>query len=133
MQRIPLEAIPNQTFTAVLNDNSWDITIKTAKDITAVTISLNNELIISNARAVSNTLLIPSRYQELKSGNFLFLTKDYQLPIYTEFGLTQRLIYVTNDELEAARQPVGYPITESVFDPIADLPLRFKPQGYTIA
>lgn len=133
MQQIPLQPIPNQSFTIVLDDNSWDISLRTAKDITAVSLSLNNEVLLSNIRAVANSLIIPYRYKELKSGNFLFLTKNFELPFYTQFGLTQKLVYVSNAELEDARLPLGYPITQSVFDPNGDVPLRFKPQGYVLA
>lgn len=132
MQLIPLQAIPNQAFTIVLDNNQWLFTIKTANEITAVSVGLNNDVVLDNARAIANGLIIPSIYEEQESGNFIFLTQNFQLPYYTQFGTTQVLIYVTNAELATFRAPVALPITASDFSPLGDLPLRFSPQGYTV-
>ncbi len=130
MQLIPLQALPNQAFTIVLDNNQWLFSIKTANGITAISLGLNNNVIMDNMRIVANNLIIPSRYQE--SGNFFFLTQNFQLPYYTEFGTTQSLIYVSAEELAALRAPVVPPITAGDFSPIAALPLRFAPQGYSL-
>ncbi len=130
MQLIPLQTIPNQAFTIVLDNNQWLFLIKTANGITSVSLGLNNDVVIDNTRAVANGLIIPSRYQE--SGNFIFVTQNFQLPYYTEFGTTQALIYVTAEELATFRAPVALPITASDFSPLGALPLRFAPQDYTV-
>lgn len=130
MQLLPLQAIPNQAFSIVLDNNQWLFVIKTTNGVMSVSLGLNNDVVLDNARAVANGLIIPSRYQE--SGNFIFVTQNFQLPYYTEFGTTQALIYVTAAELETFRAPVGLPITASDFSPLGALPLRFAPQGYTV-
>ena len=130
MQLLPLQAIPNQAFSIVLDNNQWLFVIKTTNGVMSVSLGLNNDVVLDNARAVANGLIIPSRYQE--SGNFIFITQGFQLPYYTEFGTTQALIYVTAAELETFRAPVGLPITASDFSPLGALPLRFAPQGYTV-
>jgi hypothetical protein len=128
MMQIPLRAVPNQSFTAILDGNTWAITLKTVGDATAVSLTLNNTALLTGARAAAGALVIPSRYEE--SGNFLFLTAGNELPYYTQFGVTQSLVYVSAAELAAARTPPALPLTAADFNPLAALPPRFSPRGY---
>lgn len=130
MQIIPLQTLPNQSFNIVLDNNSWGFALKTCNGETAASITLNNNIVIENTRAIANGLIIPSIYEEADSGNFMFLTQNFQLPDYTQFGVTQVLVYLTASELTTIREPLGYPITANDFNSIAALPLRFAPQGY---
>jgi hypothetical protein len=129
MQSIPLQAIPNQSFSITLDGNQWNFTLKTTNGVISVTLAKNNVTLIENMRAVANGLIIPAKY--LEDGNFLFLTQNFQLPDYTQFGVTQLLIYITAAELTASRTPTSSIITVASFSPIAALPLRFAPTGYT--
>lgn len=132
MLNLPISALPNQEFQVVLDQNSWDISIKATNGIMAVSLTLNNNIVIQGARAVAGALIIQSQY--LESGNFFFITQNYELPDYTQFGITQSLIYVSAQELAAYRATPSSPIiTAAYFNPIASLPLRFAPQNYTIA
>ena len=130
MQIIPLQQIPNQSFSIVLDNNQWAFMLKETNDTVSASIVLNNVTVLDNIRAVANALIIPSRYEE--SGNFLFITQNFALPNYTQFGVTQLLIYISAAELEAFRTPDALPITAADFSAIAALPLRFMPQGYTL-
>ncbi len=123
MIQIPLQPLPNQSFFITLDNNQWNFTLKTTNGVISASISLNGVEILSNTRCVANQLIIPSIYEE--SGNFLFQTQLFQLPEYTQIGITQRLVYVTASELEIYRTPVAFPITAQDFNPIAALPLRF--------
>lgn len=125
MQNIPLQIIPNQSFSIVLDNNQWNFVLKTTNGVTAVSLTLNNNSVIENMRAVANQKIIPSQYEE--AGNFMFLTQNFQLPDYTQFGITQILVYITASELEAFRAPIIPPITAANFNPIAALPVRFAP------
>lgn len=130
MQSIPLQSIPNQSFSITLGGNQWNFTLKTTNGVIAVTLAKNNIAIINNLRAVANTLIIPARY--LEDGNFLFLTQNFQLPDYAQFGITQLLVYLSPADLIASRTPTSSPIIRAAdFNPIAALPLRFAPQGYS--
>lgn len=133
MQTVPLQAIPNQSFFIVLDNNEWNFTIKTANRITSVTITLNNILLIENVRTVAGQLIIPYTYLEKSVGNFIFLTQNFELPFYTQFGTTQSLVYVTDAELQAIRAKDFPPVKATDFSAIAALPLRFAPQGYVEA
>lgn len=129
MQTIPLQSIPNQEFTIQLNNNLFDITIRETNGCMSVSITINSVLTIENMRIVAGMRLIPSQYEE--AGNFIFASNNEDLPFYTEFGNSQQLVYVTAAELAIIRAPVAPPITASYFNPLAALPLRFSPQGYT--
>jgi hypothetical protein len=134
MMSLPLQQVPNQSFSALLDGNQWDFVLKTVEDTTTVSLTLNGNDIMDNGRAVAGGFIIPSIYQEYSSGNFFFVTQNFDLPYYTEFTVTQYLIYVSAAELAALRAPSASPfITADDFNPIAALPLRFSPQGYVLA
>lgn len=99
---IPLIAVPNQTFSIQLDGTLFNLTLKSVVNFTAVTIFQNNVLILSGMRAVAGTPVIP--YQYLEAGNFIFVTANEEYPVYTEFGSTQYLFYLTQAELEALRE-----------------------------
>lgn len=131
MQQIPLQAIPNQSFSITLDNNNWDIAIKTTNGCTSVSLTLNRVVVIENMRAVANTKIIPAEYEE--AGNFAFVSKGQALPSYVDFDITQALLYITADDLAAIRVPIAPKITSPDFDSVAPLPLRFSPQGYVLA
>jgi hypothetical protein len=129
MMQVPIQAIPNQSFSLILDDNNWDFLLKTVEDSTVVSLTLNGSDVVDSTRAVSGSLIIPSQYEE--SGNFFFTTASFELPFYTSFNVSQSLIYVSAAELSVFRAPPLLPITAAYFNPIAALPLRFAPQNYT--
>lgn len=127
-QQIPIQAIANQAFTVLLDNNTWDFVIKDTNDVMSVSLALNSVDILDNARAAAGMRVIPSQYEE--SGNFVFYTQNFALPNYTQFNVTQILVYYSSTELTSIRTPPSLPITAAYFNPIAALPLRFAPQGY---
>ena len=131
MMNIPLNPVPNQSFTVTLDNNNWGITIKTVDFLTVVSLTLNNMDVVDSAHAVAGALIIPAQYLEQNSGNFFFTTAEQQIPFYNQFGLTQSLLYISASELAAFRQAPPDPVTAAYFNPIAALPLRFSPQGYS--
>jgi len=131
MMNLPVQQLPNQSFTVILDGNSWEFLLKTVSNTTVASISLNGTDIVDSAHCAAGALIIPSIYQE--SGNFFFVTQNFLLPYYTQFGVTQALIYISAEELNALRAPTPPPITAASFNPIAALPLRFSPQGYVEA
>lgn len=131
MLQIPIQQLPNQSFSVILDNNTWNILIKTCNGITAVSMTVNNVDILDSAMAVAGSFIIPYRY--LENGNFFFVTQNQELPIYTQFNVTQQLVYISAAELAAIRVPSPVPITAAFFNPLGALPLRFAPQGYTEA
>lgn len=132
MQLVPIQPIPNQEFSVPLDNNQWDIALKSANGIIAVTLTLNGTEIISGMRAVAGSPIITCQYQE--SGNFNLITQNGEIPDYTQFGTTQYLVYSSADELASLRAEPSFPLTaENYFNSLGGLPLRFSPQGYTLA
>jgi len=102
-QRIPLEAIPNQSLTIRLEDRRYEIAFNFAGDIMAADITRDDVVVIQGIRCVAGTPILPYEYLEEESGNFIFQTENDNLPDYTRFGDTQVLLYFSNSELEALR------------------------------
>ena len=99
---VPVQAIPNQTLSIVLDNDRFDIELKSTATSTAASITRNEELLISGVRCVGGTPLIPYEYLRASSGNFIFSTPREQIPYYTNFGIDQFLFYFSAAELEAA-------------------------------
>lgn len=108
MQTIPLNnTTPNQQFPVTLDSTLFDITLRTINDRTYVDISINNNIVVRGQICVPGFQLMPSRYMEGLTGNFAFVTANDAYPIYTEFGVTQFLLYASAAELAAARGTYG--------------------------
>lgn len=128
MQQVPLQAVPNQTFTITIDMIIFDISMRVTNGVMSASITINNVLTIENLRVVAGQCLLPSKYEE--AGNFRFSTLNDDLPDYTQFNITQYLYYFSADELATLRSEVTPPIVSGNFNPFAALPLRFSPQGY---
>lgn len=96
---IALAAIPNQTFTVQLDNNSYGFVIKAANGIMCADVTINGTLILSGQRLVAGFPIIP--YEYLANGNFVITTMNDDLPDYNEFGTTQFLIYASQSEIAA--------------------------------
>lgn len=135
-QGIPIQAIPNQSFSISLEQNQYDIEIRYTNGCMSVSISLNGTTLVENLRAAACTPLLPAQYQEEGQGNFMFLTASEQLPNWQQFNATQQLFYFSASELAVFRTaPVAASryvptVTAASFNPIGGLPLRFSPTGY---
>jgi hypothetical protein len=99
MRIIPLDPIPNQSLSLTLDNNVYDIVVKQTSTCISMSLSINGEVILSNQRIINGTPIIDYAY--LQNGNFLLLTSNEELPDYTQFGVTQFLIYASQAELEA--------------------------------
>ncbi len=101
MLNIPLQNIPNQSFSIQIDNNTYDILISDCGNIMAVDISINNVVIVLGQRAVPSNFLLPYRY--LENGNFFFTSLDGEYPDWRRFGLDQFLVFASQAELNAAR------------------------------
>lgn len=115
----------------VLDGNQWGIELRECNGAVGVSLTLNGVPVVSNARAAAGAPIITSRYSE--AGNFTILCQNFAIPDYTQFGVSQFLVYLSPAELAAYRVPPPPIIPASFFNPISALPLRFAPQGYTLA
>jgi hypothetical protein len=108
--QIPLQAIPNQTLTVTLDQLYYTIYINSTNRFNdspvslgcmAITIIRAGVVIVTGQRIVCNYPLISYLY--LESGNFALLTLNDALPDYTQFGITQSLIYISQADLTTLR------------------------------
>ena len=89
----------NQNFKVTINSELYDVTIRTTKYSTFISISRDNQVLISNQILIPNQLII--RYDYLvSSGNFVFTSLNGDLPDYKNFKINQFLYYFTNEELK---------------------------------
>ncbi len=100
-QFIDLQAIPNQSLSATLDDVRYELTFKDIGGLMSLDIVRDNVTLNPGGRIVAGTPLIPYRYQE--SGNFIITTEGGQIPYFTSFGITQFLIYASAAELVVFR------------------------------
>ena len=94
---VPLQAIPNQSLTIQLDSIAFDIRIHSCNNVMAFDISINNVMVVQGQRAVPGYPLIP--YPYLADGNFVFLTNNGDYPDYTQFSVTQYLVFASAAEL----------------------------------
>ena len=110
MQSIPLAAVPSQSFSITLDGDFYDIVIRLCGATTrtppyvdgtviAMDITRNQVPLLLGARCVPGTPVL--LYPYLVTGNFVWLTENGDLLDYTQFGISQFLIYASADELAA--------------------------------
>ena len=97
-QLVPIQAIPNQELTTTINGVTYDIVLRTVDDFTAVSITINGVDTIDGSRTPAGAPLLPYKYEE--NGNFMFTNSNsYKMPYYTNFNITQVLLYYSPAEL----------------------------------
>lgn len=99
MRIIPLSAIPNQEFSVRLDDTRLVLRIKEARGVMVADVQRDDLVLVSATRVLAGELIIPYTY--LQQGNFLILTVDDELPDWRQFGVTQTLVYLTEEEMAA--------------------------------
>ena len=105
MQRIFLENSSNQEFDITLDQTRYRVNIREGNSqIMLASVNINGEDVINGIRCLASTPLLPYRYTE--RGNFIFLTQNDELPYWEKFGQSQRLLYLTVEEVEALRNGV---------------------------
>lgn len=104
MIEISLMQIPNQSFSIRLDESWFNVRINSMDNgACVVSIDRDNVTVISGVRAMPNSPLIPYQYLEGTAGNFAFVTRNGEYPTYTEFGVSQALIYASAEEIAAIR------------------------------
>lgn len=101
--RIALQAVPNQSFSVLVDDVAYRVTIKVTRGVMSVFISLDDVVVVSGSRFFTDSPLIPYLHLESSGGNFVFISEADALPAFEEFDITQFLIYVTAAEIADAR------------------------------
>lgn len=109
MQVIELAQIPNLSFTITLEGIRWDVRIKQAVNSMIMDLSADGVVIVSGARLVAGSPVIPYAYLQ-GDGNFMVLTELDEIPNWERFSIDQLLVYATFDEISASpREVVRWP------------------------
>lgn len=102
MQIIPLQSVPNQELSCLLDGLRYVITLKELdSEMCMVTIERDGVVLVSNARAVAGYAILRYQYLQQGAGNFAFVTANDEYPHYSKFNTTQQLIYASDAEIEA--------------------------------
>lgn len=99
MDVIPLTAEANQEFTVRLSDHRFTLRIKEANGVMVADVTIDDVLRLSGTRVLAGEPIIP--YEYLAEGNFIIITDGDALPDYTQFGVTQTLVYLSAAEIAA--------------------------------
>lgn len=98
MQIVPLQAIPNQTFTILLNGELYRIALRTVQELTYMSVWINEEVLFYNQLCTPNNWVNPYDYVS-RNGKFFFACADEEYPTYTKFNITQQLLFLTTEEV----------------------------------
>ena len=98
MRNIPIESTPNQSLTVNLDGNRWFLRIKECRGVMACDVSLDDVPILQGIRICPGTPIIPYEYLQ-GNGNFLLLVDREELADWSQFGMSQSLIYVSPGEI----------------------------------
>lgn len=102
-QVIPLDPIPNQSLSILLDGHRYVITIRDIGAMMAVTIERDSVTIIDGVRAVGGFPLLPYEYLSDGTGNFIFTNTDEgAIPRFEDFGTKCQLVYSTSAEIADA-------------------------------
>lgn len=99
---VGVSAIANQSLSIQLDERFYDIALREANGVMAITITRDDVALVSNMRLTAGTPVLPYRYQE--EGNFIMTTDSEAIPYWDQFGVTQFLVYLNADEVAALRE-----------------------------
>lgn len=97
---VQLLPIPTQELKLRILEELYTVQVRTTDKATFISISRNDIKIISNQILIPNATLLRYDYN-ISNGNFAFQTKNNELPDYNQFGVSQFLYYLTNEDLES--------------------------------
>lgn len=103
MIEIDVQQIPNQEFIREVEGVRYNIKIRTFQGITLMDISADDVVLKRSVRVCPNVPIIPYKYLT-KGGNFVFVCINGDYPHYSKFGITQQLVYLTDEELKGLSQ-----------------------------
>lgn len=104
MQEISLENQPNQEFNITLNNVPFRIALRYLEaGCTLADIYASDNPVMLGVLCRANEFLIPYPYLA-QNGNFVFLSDDDDYPVYTNFGKSCKLYFLTPDEINGNNQ-----------------------------
>jgi len=101
MYLVNLDKIPNQTFNVMLDNVDYRVALRSIKGLTYMSLWANGELLFYNQLCTPNAPVNPYRYVSI-NGRFCFACDTDDYPYYTQFGETQQLYFITQEEIDNA-------------------------------
>jgi len=98
---VTISAIANQQISFQEDDTRYVMRITSSGTTVAVTLSINEKIVMDGVRTVLGSLIIPFDYLRAGGGNLIFTSDNENLLTYQAFGITQFLLYLSVDELGA--------------------------------
>lgn len=95
MQIVPVDVIPNQSLSAVLDGRLYDMRFIALANGLAVDIARDNVPLVTGSRVLPGEFLLP--YDYLADGNLLMLTENEAIPTWETPGI---LVFVSALELD---------------------------------
>lgn len=105
MQIVPLEAVPNQSVTARLGGERFEIRLRDIGGMMAADVSRGDVPIVRGQRVVAGAPLLPYRHLEAGVGNLIFVNAEDvadAIPYWPDFGTRTRLVYATEAGIRGA-------------------------------
>lgn len=102
MIKISVIQHPNQTFPVILEGARYDLTIKDCDGFMIMDVVRDDVVILQGQRMLANTPII--HYNYLTQGNLVIITDNDDLPDWQQFGITQQLYYLTDEEWQTMIQ-----------------------------
>lgn len=98
---INLQQLANQELSIALENSRYVIRVVETNTMMAITITQDDTVLIENQRLLPNDFILRRNLVDADSGNFMMLVQDDSIPAFQNFNITQFLVYITSDELEA--------------------------------
>lgn len=99
MQVVPLSSAPNQQFTVTLEGIRWGVRLVQAAGVLVADVSQEGVGLVRSSRVLAGEAIIPYAY--LQTGNFIMVVNADELPTYSQFGVSQFLVYLSAAEIAA--------------------------------
>ena len=96
MEKIPLEAIPNQKLNVQLSGKNYNITINTRSDLSYMSLSVGDTPLVSGRICLPNKRVEIPHYKF--AGVLFWHCQDDETPFYLKFGVLHNLYYATRYE-----------------------------------
>ena len=100
MVNIELNNIPNQVFSITLNGMQYRIAVRTIQNFTLISVWQNGDILFYNQVCTPNAFVNPYNYVS-ENGKLYFRCLDNEYPNYKKFGDTQKLYFLTPDEVSS--------------------------------
>lgn len=98
MYNVPLKQVPNQVFSVALNGKDYRIALRTIQGMTFMSCWVDGVLLFYNQLCTPNNWVNVYDYISV-NGRFYFESLGDEYPNYRSFGVSQRLLFLTPDEV----------------------------------